>query len=438
MSRIVGIEIRRSAAFGAALLIAVAGAIVLQATSGRWSSGWMALVMVQREYLIVLVPLTMAAGAWQSYREHRANVAELFATVPRPRALQIVPALIATGLAALVAYLVSLAAAVPRIIDTASYLPAAAFAAVAVGVLTLVVAFWLGLGLGRLRPALATAPAVAVIGFAVLAFAPQIFSSGAPAAAFFPGSGMSVFNVYDTVGGRISATQALWLVALAAAAFVLFAVRDHRFAPAALAPLVVGATLTALVMPTGDAFERAKLDPVAQQLVCTKDDGPRVCVSRANESMLREVTPKARHALELLSTTTPIVEAHEDTSTFSPKTAPAPRADTVLMNVQPDKSGHLAFPGRLELQMLTGAFGGPVRCGDSRNYTVGTVAAFFLLGREPATGLDGTEFEDPEAVQLYRDLTALPKGEADARMTAVYRASQQCRDAMAILTGGAR
>src|ERR1041384_6934261 len=121
MSRILGIELRRSAAFGAALLIAVAGSIVLQATSGRWSSGWMALVMVQREYLIVVVPLTMAAGAWQSYREHRANVAELFATVPRPRPLQVVPVLIATGLAALVAYLVALAAAVPRIIDTASY-----------------------------------------------------------------------------------------------------------------------------------------------------------------------------------------------------------------------------------------------------------------------------------------------------------------------------
>ncbi|EXG80647.1 ABC transporter permease [Cryptosporangium arvum] len=437
MSRILGIELRRSAAFGAALLIAVAGSIVLQATSGRWSSGWMALVMVQREYLIVVVPLTMAAGAWQSYREHRANVAELFATVPRPRPLQVVPVLIATGLAALVAYLVALAAAVPRIIDTASYLPAAAFVVVAVGVLTMVVAFWLGLGLGRLRPALATAPAVAVAGFALLGFGPQLFSDEAPATAFFPGSGMGTFSAYDTISGRISATQTVWLVALAAAAFVLFAVRHRRFAVAALVPLVVGATLTAFAMPTDDAYDREKLDPVAQQLVCTEDAGPRVCVSRANESLLPEVTPKARHVLKLLAST-PIVEAHEDTSTFFPMTKPAERPDTVLMNVQVDRHGHLAFPGRLELQMLTGVFGGPVRCGDSRSYTAGTVAAFWLLGREPATGLDGMEFEDPESVQLYRDLRALPKAEADARVAAVYPAAEKCRDTLPILTGGAR
>ncbi|MEE1670571.1 hypothetical protein RCR19_34510 [Streptomyces sp. WAC07094] len=108
MIRILGIELRRSVAPGGALLIAVAGTSVLHATAGRWSTGWTALAMTQREYLAVMSPLAMAAGAWQSYREHRANVAELFACVPRPRPQHMMPILVTTGLAVLVAYLLTL------------------------------------------------------------------------------------------------------------------------------------------------------------------------------------------------------------------------------------------------------------------------------------------------------------------------------------------
>ncbi|MGZ3114027.1 hypothetical protein [Streptomyces sp. H62] len=436
MNRILGIELRRSAALGAALLIAVAGTIVLHATAGRWSTGWMALAMTQREYLAVLSPLAMAAGAWQSYREHRANVAELFATVPRPRPHRMVPILATTALAVVVAYLVALLAAAPRIADTARYLPPAAFFVVAVGLVAMIASVWLGLAVGRLVPALATAPALALIGFALLILAPHALPDGGFTAAFSPAMGMSVFSDYDTVDGGVSAAQALWTAAVAVAGVVLFTVQNPKFAFAALLPLAIGATATALVVPTGDAYDQGTLDPVAQELVCT-DDTPRVCVSRAHEGLLPEVTPKARHALELL-TRTSIVEAHEDTSTFSPPTSPRSRADTALMSITVDKHGRLAHPGRLEPTMLTGVFISPLSCGDNQNFTVATAAAYWLLDREPTAGPDGLEFDDPDAVELWKGLQALPRAEAEARVVTVYQAAQKCQDTTDLLSGGAR
>jgi hypothetical protein len=436
MNRILGIEFRRSAAVGAALLIAVAGTILLQATAGRWSTGWMALAMTQREYLALVSPLAMAAGAWQSYREHRANVGELFASAPRPRPQRMVPILAATGLALLAAYLVTFLAAVPRIAGTARYLPSAAYAVVAVGLVAMIASGWLGLAVGRLVPALATAPTLAVVGFALLILAPHALPDGGLTAAFSPSMGMSIFSDYDTVDGNVSAAQGLWMAAIAAAAVVLFALHNRTFALAALVPLAIGATATVLVVPTGDAYERGRIDPVAQELVCTAD-APRVCLSRAHEALLPDVVPRARHALALLSKTS-VVEAHEDTTTLFPPTSPTSRADTVLMRITLDKHGHLAHPGRLEPTVLTGAFTGPDGCADASNVPVAMAAAFWLLDRKPVTGPDGLEYVAPDAVELWKALRALSRAEAAARVTAVYQAAQKCQVTTGLLTRGAR
>ncbi|MFJ9761182.1 hypothetical protein [Streptomyces sp. NPDC101149] len=436
MTRILGIEFRRSAALGAALLIAVAGTAVLYATAGRWSTGWMALAMTQREYLAVMSPLAMAAGAWQSYREHRANVAEVFAGAPRPRPQRIMPILITTGLAVLVAYLLALLAAAPRIADTARYLPPTVFAVVGVGLVAMIASVWLGLAVGRLVPALATAPALAVIGYALLIFAPHALPDHGLMAAFSPSMGMSMFSDYDTVGDGVSVAQALWMVTVAMAGVVLFAARNRRSAFAALIPLAIGATATAMVAPTGAAYDRQTLDPVAQELVCTAD-APQVCVSRAHEGVLPEVAPKARHALELLSTTR-LVEAHEDTFTISPPTSPRPRDDTALMDISIDKHGHLADPDSFEPRMLTEVFTGPLSCGNTRDIEVATAAASWLLDRKPTAGLNGFEFDEPETVKLFKTLKTLPPAEAGIRVTAVYQAARKCQDTVGLLTRSAR
>jgi hypothetical protein len=435
MNRVIGIELRRSAALGAALMIAVGGTIVLQATSGRWAGGWMALVTTQREYLAVMSPLAMAAGAWQSFSQYRANVAELFAGTPRPRPQKIVPILVATGSAVLVAYLVTLLAAAPVIADTASYLPPAAFAVVAVGLVAMIASVWLGLAVGRFVPTITTAPVLAVIGYVLLLFAPHAFSDHGLMAAFSP-MGVGIFSNYDTVSGRVSVAQAFWTVAIAAASVVLLTVRRRKSAFAALLPLAIGATATALVAPTGAAYERGTLDPVAQELVCAAGT-PRVCVSRVDAGLLPEVVPEARQALRLLSAT-PVVQAHEDTSTFAPATSPRRRADTALMDIEVDKHGHLADPGVLEPSMLTEVFSGPPGCRSGPSTEVATAVASWLLDRRPSAGLYGFSFDVPKAVKLWKGLKALPPAEATAREEAVYRAAQKCQDAAGLLTRSAR
>ncbi|TQS40362.1 hypothetical protein [Cryptosporangium phraense] len=423
MIRVVGMELRRSSALGAALLIALAGLVTLYATPQRWSTGWMSLAMTQREYLSLLSPLAMAAGAWQSYREHRAKVAELFRSVPRPQPQRIVPILAATGVAVALAYLVSLAGALPRI--AGGYLPGAVVAVTAVGLVAMIASVWIGLAVGRLVPALATAPAIAVADFALQVFAPHAFDDPGLFAAFSPSMGMSQFSAYDTVAGAVSVAQAVWVTALAVAAVVLLAARRRRTGLAALLPLAVGAAATLLVVPTGDEYDKGIVDPVAQQLVC---DGP-VCVSRVHAPLLPSVEPRARHALGLLASVpgVRVTSAHEDTSTVFPPTEPEFRADTALMEVAADAHGGLAHPARLETSLITSAFVGPSDCLTTvNNYLAAHAVAFWLLGSDAGLG-----FGDPEAVAIWKRLRDAP--DAAARVSAAYRAAQECRDAAAVL-----
>ncbi|BCJ58781.1 hypothetical protein Jiend_22030 [Micromonospora endophytica] len=158
---IFGVELRRCAALGAALIALLIGVGALYVAPGRWSSGWMALAMAMREYLLLLWPLALAAGAWQGRREHRAKVGELFATTARPRAQRMLPVLGAMAFTLGLAYLLVTVAGIAWIITTAQHRPLLNFLVVTgVGALSLVAAAWLGLGIGRMLPALVTAPAL--------------------------------------------------------------------------------------------------------------------------------------------------------------------------------------------------------------------------------------------------------------------------------------
>jgi hypothetical protein len=114
-----------------------------------------------------------------------------------------VPILTAMAIAMSCAYLVMAAAAVPRIIGTASYLSAAAFAVAAVGGLALVAAACIGLAVGRLVPSRLTAPVLAVAGYGLLML--LLFTGGRRewlALVFSPMYVMSVFTDYETVSGQ--------------------------------------------------------------------------------------------------------------------------------------------------------------------------------------------------------------------------------------------
>ena len=419
MTRVLGIELRRSAALGSAVILLVAGALLLFfADQSAFTTGWMQLAMTQRLYLAVLWPLALAAGAWQARREHRSKVAELFASTPRPRAQRMVPTLGAMAFAVVAGYLAMGLAGAVWIAGTARYLPASVFAVVAVGLLALLAAVWLGLAVGRLLPSPATAPAVGIAGLGLLLLIPGATRPhGWLALVFSPIYEMNMPDAYTTVPGRASVAQAVWLAALAVAAVLLVASGGWRLRVAALLPVVLGATLAIAAMPRDDRYVTDAVDPVARELVGAGDQ-PAVCVSRVHTGLLDEVAPPARAALTVLAKLPSApTQVHEDTTTYVPARYPPWHDDVVLLRVDAGSDGHLANRDLVLAEVVAGAFAGPADCDHLAGPDEKMAAAYWLIGRAPAT---------PGAVALWQNLRQRPEGEARARVVALRRAALGC------------
>ncbi|WBB77684.1 hypothetical protein O7606_15540 [Micromonospora sp. WMMD882] len=442
---VLGLELRRSAAAGTALITVLVGVGALYVATGRWSDGWMALAMAIREYLLLLWPLALAAGAWQGRREHRARVGELFATTARPRAQRMLPVLGALAVALATAYLLVTGAGIAWIVGTARHLPLLNFTVVtAVGALSLVAAAWLGLGIGRMLPALVTAPALAVAAV-LLVFLSVVRLPDRLAAAISPVHGTGPFHAYQTIDNRVSGALAISMTALAVAGLLLFVAGDWRARTAALVPVALGVTVAVTVLPRDEDTLNWPVDQVARELVCT-DDTPTVCVSRLHANVLDTLTPLAREGLAALTRLPDAPTAvHEDTHTFLLDEAVPPRGDAVTIQVRIDGRGGLAHPAAVVPEVV-GGLGVPYdgRC-QRRDEVVERAAAYWLLGREPRSDVGvvpGMIFEDPEinagAVTLWQGLRALPEEEALARVTAVRDAARACADPTGLLSGSAR
>jgi len=428
MTRILNIELRRSAALGTALILFVTGVLLLATDRAIFTTGWIQLAMTQRLYLAVLWPLALAAGAWQASREHRSKVAELFASTPRPQAHRVLPTLIAMAVAVLSGYLTMGIAGGLWIIGTAEYLPVAAFAVTAVGVLALIAAVWFGLAIGRLLPWRVTAPALGIAGMGLLLLIPGATRPhGWLALVFSPIYEMNMPGAYAAVPGRASIAQTLWLAALAVTALVLLASSGWRTRMAALLPVALGAALAITVMPHQNRFVNDAIDPVARELTCT-EDAPRVCVSRIHSGLLTEVTAPAREGLAVLAKLPNApTTVHEDTTIYFPDSYPPRRADTVLLDVETGDDAHLADRTDVWMKVVAGAFASPPDCEMSVDPADRIAAAHWLIGSEPAKASEDFEPEDSErAVQLWNDLRRLPADKAKARVVALRQAAVNC------------
>ena len=441
MIRVLGIELRRSAAIGTALTVLGIGALLLYFAEGiGFATGWMQLAMSQRLFLAVLWPLAMAAGAWQARREHRSNVTELFTSTPRPTGQRAVPILSAMAIAVVCGYLAMGVAGGLWIAGTAEYLPAQFFVVTAVGGLSLVAAAWLGLGVGRLLPWPATAPALAVAALGFLLSIPWATRPrGWLALVFSPMYEMNMPDDYATVPLRVSGSQTLWLAALALTGMLLFAAGERRTRMAAALPVVLGAALAVAVMPHQNRPVGDAIDPVARELVCAEDE-PRVCVSRVHEGLLPELVPPAREALALLAKLPGgPTRVHEDTTVFgSPVVFPAARADTTLLRIDARQDGHLPDRATLLTEVVAGAFDSTYDCdADYAGMEERLAAAFWLIGREPVvTGRTDQDAivpapkPEPEdvasALTLWQSLRELPEDEARARVAALRQAALTC------------
>ncbi|KUL34556.1 hypothetical protein [Actinoplanes awajinensis] len=434
MSRVLGIELRRSAALGSALIVLVVGAALMYLASGsmtgsEWSVGWMQLAMTQRLYLVLLWPLALAAGAWQGRREKKSNVGELFASTPRSRVRRAVPTITAMALAMIVGYLLVSVAAGVSIVRTADYLPSAVLGVAAVGGLTLIAGVWLGLAVGRLLPHPVTPPVLAVAGLGLLLGLPWATRPrGWLSMVFSPIDEMNMPDDYATVPWQVSGSQAIWMAALAVAGVMLFASGTWRTRVAALLPLAVGAALAILVMPHQNRIVTDSVDPVAKALVCAKDE-PRVCVSRVHAGLLPELVGPAREALTVLAKLPGgPTRVHEDNTTYLPF-VPAPQtADTALLRIEVGAGGHLDEPSTVLPETVIAAFTGPYECEKGPSWAQARAAGYWLVGQEPPTAV--SEFDDPEraaeARALWAQLRALPAEQATAKVLAIRADALKC------------
>jgi hypothetical protein len=428
VTRILSIELRRSAALGSALLLFVTGVVLLASDRAMFTTGWVQLAMTQRLYLAVLWPLALAAGAWQAGREHRTKVAELFASTPRPQSRRVLPTLIAMAVAVVGGYLAVGIAGGLWIIGTAGYLPVAAFVVTAVGLLAMIAAVWLGLAIGRLLAWRVTAPALGIAGMGLLLLIPGATRPrGWLALVFSPIYEMNMPGAYTTVPGPASAAQAVWLAALAVTAVLLLASGSRRTRVAALLPVALGAALAITVMPHQNRFVIDAVDPVARELTCT-DDEPRVCVSRVHSGLLTEVTAPAREGLAILAKLPDApTRVHENTTTYFPDRFPPRRNDAVLLTIETGADAHLADQIDVRLDVLAGAFSSPPDCEKIVDPADRVAAAYWLTGQEPAKDSENFEPETSmRAVQLWNDLRQLPAGQAKARVVALRQAAVNC------------
>ncbi|TNH30750.1 hypothetical protein FHG89_05735 [Micromonospora orduensis] len=437
---VLGIELRRSAAAGAALIVLTVGVAALFTAPGRWSAGWMSLALTTKEYMILLWPIALAAGAWQGRREHRAKVGELFATTPRSRARRMLPVLVAMGASVGLAFLLVVGAGGVRIASTAAYFPPDVVAITLVGALSLVAAAWLGLGIGRLLPALVTAPVLAVAGV-LLVFFTAIMRPDWMGAILSPAYGSNPFYPFQTIDARVTAVLALFMGGLALTGVLLLVARGPRTSVAAALPVLLGFGVAAAIVPRDDAALIAPIDPVARELVCT-DDAPKVCVTRVNANVLDALTPLARQGLAALAKLPDApTQVHEDRRAYLIEDAPARDADIVTIAVRIDDHGGLAHPDAVVPEMVFGlgaGYGDP-EC--ERNAAVERAAAYHLLGREPVSDvgvIPGMIEEDPQlnavAIALWRGLRKLPAPEALSRVTAVRDALLTCQDPTGLLS----
>jgi hypothetical protein len=437
MSRILRIELRRSAALWAALTLLVSSTWMLYSARERWTAGYMILALDQRWYLPLLLGIAMAAGAWQARREHRSGVGELFASVPRPRAQQVVPLLLIFGVAMVLAYAGATALAALKIIAMAQYLRAGAFAGVvAVGALTVVAGAWFGLAAGRILPYLATAPFLVIASMASPLAVPGVTGRREwLSRLLFPAYGLGGSSDFETIPERFSIAQLLYLAGLATGAALLFAAAGRRDRLMALLPPALGTAAAVLILQGGSAFIKDPIDPVARELVCTAD-APRVCVARVHRGVLPEVTPPARAAIARLARL-PDGPSRAQEYLDPEDKAVKQSSDTLLIPLTIDDDGHPTDLDRIEGYMLRNVGVLPFACPDDApgpDTTVVVAATSWLVGAEPDPAELGSAAATARAGQLLHNLRKLDEREAAARVAAVREAILTCTPGDDLLT----
>ena len=461
--RVLHIELRRSVAPWAGGVVLASALAFLYLVNGSWWNGttawtaqWTSLALWTRSLLFYLWPLAVGFGALQGLRDHRSKMVELLTSTPRPaRHRAAVPAgATAITLASAYAFLV-LVGGVQVLANTRythlSWLPISL-----VGALFLVAGAVLGMGAGRALPSVLTPPLLAMGAFA---FTALMHLSLGRTATIDPATGLTttapnrlsllspevdeVHSTLVTLSASVHIGQTIWVLGTATTGFALLVAATRRARLLALAPVLAGAVLALLVLPS-DPRRMYVVDEAAAKPVC---DGP-VCVTTAHEDRLADLAGPGRKALRLLhgalGDRAP-VSVRENTAVQPEGSTPRWSRTTVLFGFDDDIVADARGEEQLTWALLAkGLVPGCAPVGWSGfggDEYAQAVAVGWVLGELkplPGTPAGASGEVDAKARPVWKELKALPPAEQLARINAMRAAALSCKgDPFDVLSGKA-
>ncbi|MGW2047718.1 hypothetical protein ACWCPF_21420 [Streptomyces sp. NPDC001858] len=460
--RVLRIELKRSVAPWAGAVALMAPLAFLYLLNGVWRTGttawtaqWTSLALWTRALLFYLWPLAVGLGALQGLRDHRSKMSELLTSTPRParHRAAVLAGTTAFTLASAFALLVVVGAV--QVVAHTGYTHLRWLPISLVGALSLVAGAVLGMGAGRALPSVLTPPALTMGAFVFTALmqmsfgrAETVTETGITITEPNPVSLLSpavqdVRDVLVTLSASVHVGQTIWLLGMAATGFALLVAATPRARLAALTPVLAGAVIALLVLPS-DPHRIYVVDEAAAELVC---DGP-VCVTKTQRGRLADLAGPGEKALRLLhgvlGAQAP-VSVRENATVLPEGTTPQWSRTTVLFDFDDDV---IAAAKGEEVTLALVAKGMVPGCTPTGWTSFGpdlyaqTVAAGWVLGDlEPLPGTlpAGLRDEvDAETRPVWKELKALPRAAQVARIDAMRAAALSCEgDPFEVLSGGA-
>ncbi|MGW1713993.1 hypothetical protein [Streptomyces sp. NPDC002156] len=459
-TRVLRIELRRSVAPWAGLVVLTTALAFLYLLNGAWWWGttawtaqWTSLAMWTRSLLFYLWPVAVGLGALQGLRDHRSKMSELLTSTPRPARHRAALLAGTTALTLASAFALLVLVGGVQVLAHTEYTHLGWLPISLVGAGFLVAGAVLGMGAGRAVPSALTPPALAMTAFVFTALMHMSLGrTDTPTADGFTITEPNrisllspeveeVRSVIITLSASVHIGQTVWLLGMAATGFALLVAVTPRARLTALTPVLASAAIALLVLPS-DPRRMYVVDKAAAESVC---DGP-VCVTKAHQDRLAGLAGPGKEALRLLRTALGAeapVSVRENTAVLPHGSTPKWSRTTVLLDFDDDI---VTAPKGEELTRALVAKGMVPGCSPVGWSSVGgddiaqTVAAGWVLG--DLKRIDGTySFSgDPlvESRPVWKKLMAMPRPEQVSRINAMRAAALSCEaDAFEVLSGGA-
>lgn len=290
-------ELRKGTPVAGLVIVAVLVDVLLWSKGADWGARWNELGFAARDYMIVIAPLCLMLGVWSGGRLRRSDGTELLASTRRSAFARTSSEVVALALALYVGLLLGVASVAWSIVLIGGYGTWAVVGYLAGAFPTTLAYAAVGYLLGRVFTWRVAAPVAGVLTYAGLGFV--VWNDDRWA--ILTGGGW----LGGTDGSPFDSQALVWsilylLVAATLALALGSAERRTASSRAWAATALAGSLALAGLVPASAAAASRDLPDRARteaDVVCTTDDGPRVCVPIEDRHLLAPMTVRAREVL---------------------------------------------------------------------------------------------------------------------------------------------